>query len=131
MLSAYTDFSISAKPTDVRTAPCSSPRRMACTTSGSSPFVPPPYRMIRTRPFDSLFHLSATSFSERNHEELVGTSVAILTVSGCAWASTRPCDGNSHTAAQTAKPATHTASRPGPTVSLEIIILCLPSYSQN
>src|SRR5262249_54016619 len=77
--SAYTDLSISATPTAVRTAALSDPMRILRTTSGSSPAVPPEYRTTLTRPPESLFHLAAVSLRISSQDEPEGTRVAILT----------------------------------------------------
>src|SRR3972149_9368972 len=91
MLSASTALAISATPTEVSTPALRVPRFIFRTTSGSSPWRPPGYRMTRTFPPDTLFHLLATSLSTRNHDEFSGTRVAILIVMGaCAEAATTP-----------------------------------------
>src|SRR5258707_14291212 len=82
---AYTDLSISATPTDVRTPAFSVPRRILRTTSGSSPATPPGKGRPVPRPPEAAFHFSPSSLRIRYHDDPSGTRVAVRTISG-AWA---------------------------------------------
>ena len=80
--------------------------------------------MTFTWPFESLFHLSATSFSTRNHDELVGTEVAILMVMTLVWAD--GAEGTRTAAARRAIATTHAVRPTRRRFSLDIMMRCSP-----